>query len=129
MVLVDTSFWVHQLQRSRKLDQIVPLAEIATCPPVIQEVLQGIRVEPIYRTTRELFLSLHILESPVSLQVFEEGAQIYRTGRALGVTIRSSVDCLIAACAIRHGVPILHSDRDFDAIARFTPLQSRYVRL
>ena len=42
--------------------------------------------------------------------------------------IRSSVDCLIAACAIRNGVPILHSDRDFDAIARFTPLQSRYVR-
>jgi predicted nucleic acid-binding protein len=46
----------------------------------------------------------------------------------MGVTIRSSVDCLIAACAIRNGLPILHSDRDFDAIARFTPLQSRYVR-
>ena len=128
MVLVDTSFWIRQLQTSRNFDQIAPLAEIATCPPVIQEVLQGIRLEPAYRTARDIFFSLHIFDSPMSLEVFEEGAQIYRTGRALGVTIRSSVDCLIAACAIRNGVPILHSDRDFDAIARFTPLQSRYRR-
>jgi predicted nucleic acid-binding protein len=128
VVLVDTSFWIRELQRSPNFDQIAPLAEIATCPPVIQEVLQGIRLETAYRTARDIFLSLHIFESPMSIQVFEEGAQIYRTGRALGVTIRSSVDCLIAACAIRNGLPILHSDRDFDAIARFTPLQSRYVR-
>ncbi len=46
-----------------------------------------------------------------------------------GFTIRSPFDCLIAACAIRNGVSLLHSDRDFNTIARFTRLQSRYVAL
>jgi predicted nucleic acid-binding protein len=73
--------------------------------------------------------ALILVESPLSVEVFEEAAQIYRTGRATGFTIRSALDCLIAACAIRNGVPLLHSDRDFNTIARFTRLQSRYVAL
>jgi predicted nucleic acid-binding protein len=45
----------------------------------------------------------------------------------MGVTVRSPVDCLIAACAIRHGATALHRDRDFDLLARITSLQSRRV--
>jgi predicted nucleic acid-binding protein len=41
------------------------------------------------------------------------------------VTVRSGVDCLIAACAIRNGLAVLHHDRDFDALARVSPLESR----
>jgi predicted nucleic acid-binding protein len=70
-----------------------------------------------------------ILESPMPLAVFEEAADIYRTGRAIGFSIRSGHDCLIAAIAIRNAVELLHSDRDFNTIARFTRLQSRYVAL
>jgi hypothetical protein len=44
-----------------------------------------------------------------------------------GFTVRSGVDCLIAACAIRHGLTVLHADRDFPALARVSPLQERTV--
>jgi predicted nucleic acid-binding protein len=107
----------------------VSFPDIAICPPVLQEVLQGIRDEDLYVTARATLLSVEMFEDPMSASVFEEAAQIYRTGRITGFTIRSSFGCLIAACAIRHGVPILHADRDFNTIARFTRLQSRYVAL
>ena len=43
--------------------------------------------------------------------------RLYRSLRAKGVTIRNSVDCMIAACCIEHNARLLHNDRDFDAIA------------
>jgi predicted nucleic acid-binding protein len=106
----------------------VTLDEVAVCPPVIQEVLQGTRVHR-YIALRNALFAAHILESPMNVELFEEAADIYRTGRAVGFTIRSSFDCLIAAIAIRNAVELLHSDRDFNTIARFTRLQSRYVAL
>jgi hypothetical protein len=53
----------------------------------------------------------------------EDGAEIYRTCRRAGETIRSLNDCLIAAIAIRSDVPVLHRGRDYDAIARHFPLR------
>jgi predicted nucleic acid-binding protein len=57
------------------------------------------------------------------LKSFLAAAQIYREGRRHGFTIRSVVDCLIAAVAIEHGATIWHKDRDYDMIARYTPLR------
>lgn len=53
---------------------------------------------------------------------FEAAASWYRRCRHGGDTIRRMVDCLIAAHAIRSGLPLLHADRDFEALARHTPL-------
>ena len=50
-----------------------------------------------------------------------------RSSRRTGLTLRSGVDCLIAACAIRHGLTVLHRDRDFDRLARISSLQVREV--
>jgi predicted nucleic acid-binding protein len=129
VVLVDTSIWIADLRVSGFLLRHVPLDDVATCPPVVQEVLQGIRDEYLHAAARALLRSRTQLESPMSMDVFEHAADIYRTGRAVGFTIRKSVDCLIAACALRNGVEVLHSDRDFNTIARFTRLRSRYVAL
>jgi predicted nucleic acid-binding protein len=52
---------------------------------------------------------------------------IYRSARRAALMVRSSVDCVIAASAIRHGLTVLHHDRDFEMIARVSPLQSRRV--
>jgi predicted nucleic acid-binding protein len=52
---------------------------------------------------------------------------MYRSARRAGVTVRSGVDCLIAACAVRHGLTVLHHDRDFDQLARVVPLETRRV--
>ena len=68
-----------------------------------------------------------ILESPMGEDVFTEAAQLYRAARRAGLTIRSGVDCLIAACAIRHDIVVLHSDRDFTALAKVSALKTSRV--
>jgi predicted nucleic acid-binding protein len=73
--------------------------------------------------------ALPILESPLTREIFEESAQLYRTARRSGVTVRSGVDCLIAACAIRHGITVLHVDRDFTLLARASSLKERRIFL
>ncbi len=127
MLLVDTSVWIevfHTRPRFR-LESVADLEEVATCLPVIQEVLQGFRDERAFRTAREALLSFPIVESPMHREVFEEAADLYRAARRSGLTVRSGVDCLIAACAIRHGMTVLHLDRDFDLIGKISELHSR----
>jgi predicted nucleic acid-binding protein len=68
-------------------------------------------------------LALPQIGTPVALDLFLNAADIYRIGRSKGYTIRSSIDCLIAAIAIENNVPIWHYDRDFPTIARYTSLQ------
>src|SRR2546427_5621375 len=105
VVLVDTSVWIAEFRKHGMLATHVAENELAACPPVIQEVLQGIRIEHLYRAARELLFSVHLFESPMRVDVFEHAAEIYRTGRKAGITA-APIDCLIAACAIRNGVPV-----------------------
>ena len=70
-------------------------------------------------------LALPVVESPLQRSVFEEAVALYRSARRAGLTIRSGVDCLIAACAIRNGLTVLHHDRDFGLLERVSPLTSR----
>ena len=127
MTLVDTSIWIEVFRRSRPLDltAVVELDEIVTCLPVVQEVLQGFRDERAYRLAREAMLSLPTVESPLASDVVLEAVGLYRAARSRGLTVRSSIDCLIAACALRHDLDVLHRDRDFDAIAHVSPLRTR----
>ncbi len=129
MVLVDTSVWI-EVFRSRprlRLDEAVDFDEIVTCLPVIQEVLQGFREQRAFQTARDAMHALPIVESPLRASVFDEAVDLYRGARRAGVTIRSGVDCLIAACALRHGLTVLHHDRDFDLLSRISPLTARRV--
>jgi len=128
VILVDTSAWVELLNgRWRSRAASGDLLQFATCGPVIQELLQGLRAGPAAEEFRDSLLSLPRLADPVSLSVYLEAAEIYREGRNRGYTIRASTDCLIAAIAIDSGVPVWHKDRDFDHIAAYTRL--RTVRL
>jgi predicted nucleic acid-binding protein len=129
VVLVDTSVWIESFRpRPRlRIDEIVDFDDVVTCLPVIQEVLQGFRDERAYLVAREAMLALPIVESPLPLAAFDEAAGLYRSARRTGLTVRSSVDCLIAVCALRHGLTVLHHDRDFDLLARIAPLEARNV--
>ena len=129
MLLVDTSVWIEVFRsRGLQLERVTDFDDIVTCLPVIQEVLQGFADERAFAIARDAMGSLPIVESPLRRELFEEAAGLYRTARRAGLTIRSGVDCLIAACAIRHGLPVLHNDRDFDLLARVSPLESRRLR-
>jgi predicted nucleic acid-binding protein len=131
MFLVDTSVWIEVFRRPSRLDlgSVADLDEVVTCLPIIQEVLQGFQEEHAFRIAREAMFALPILESPLTREIFEEAAQLYRTARRSGVTVRSGVDCLIAACAIRHGITVLHVDRDFTLLARASSLRERRIFL
>jgi predicted nucleic acid-binding protein len=131
VLLVDTSVWIEVFRKPKRLEleSVADLDEIVTCLPVIQEVLQGFLDERAFRVARESMFAFPIVESPLRLEVFEEAARLYRSARRAGVTVRSGVDCLIAACAIRHGLPVLHCDRDFSHLAQVSPLQARKIAL
>jgi len=125
MILVDTSVWVQVFRRTKPVDleAQVSIDEVVVCLPIVQEILQGFRDEAAFRLARESLAALPTIESPLSAEVFDDAVDLYRRARRAGLTIRSSIDCLIAACAIRHHVTVLHADRDFDALSKVSPLR------
>ena len=127
MVLVDTSIWIEVFRKPARLrlESIVDFDEVVTCLPVIQEVLQGFADDRAFRIAREAMRALPIVESPMGSEVYDSAVTLYRTARRAGLTVRSGVDCLIAACALRHGLTVLHLDRDFDLLARVSALDER----
>jgi len=129
VVLVDTSAWIEVFRKPPRLrlEDVVDFDEIVTCLPVVQEVLQGFTGDAAFRTAREAMRALPIVESPLAEPVWLDAVDLYRRARRAGLTIRSGVDCLIAACAIRHGLTVLHRDRDYAAIARVSELQARQI--
>ena len=131
MVLVDTSVWVEVFRRPSRIElpEVVGLDEVVTCLPVVQEVLQGFQDERAFRVAREAMRSFPVVESPLRSDVFDEAVDLYRAARRAGRTVRSGVDCLVAACALRHGLTILHHDRDFETLASISTLRAQAVRL
>jgi predicted nucleic acid-binding protein len=122
MILVDTSIWIELLAGRQQVNPD-DLLRLVTCPPVLQEVRQGLRRTGQADAFFDNFQSIPCLSSPLPASLFLAAAEIYREGRRRGVTIRSSFDCLIAAIAIEHKVPVWHRDRDYESIAQYTPLR------
>lgn len=127
MILLDTSVWIEVFRRHAplNLERVVDLEEVVTCLPVVQEVLQGFRDERAFRVARDSMLSFPMVDSPLPPERYLEAVDLYRLCRARGVSVRSSVDCLVAASAVRHDLEVLHRDRDYAHIARVVPLRQR----
>lgn len=123
-LLVDTSAWIEVFRRPQRitLDQIASDRDrIVTCLPVIQEVLQGFADERAFRTAHTAMYALPCVDSPLTPVVIDAAVDLYRRARRAGVTVRSSVDCLIAACAARHHLTVVHRDRDYARLAGLAP--------
>lgn len=95
---------------------------IATPAPVVMELLVGCRTEVESVELLQLLSRFEIL-IPDSLRDYENAAGIYRTCRQAGFTIRSMIDCLVAATALDKDRPLLARNRDFAVIARYTGLE------
>ena len=124
LVLVDTSVWIDLF--SRKPAQTVALEQmslLATCPPVIQEILQGISDERAVKTIKDSLLALPCISASVGLDTYLHAADLYRRARKRGYTVRSATDCLIGAIALEADVAIWHRDRDFAALAAVSDLR------
>ena len=127
MIVVDTTVWIDFLEArgtafDRHLTDLLETdAPIALVDIVYCEVLQGIRNEDTFQRTRVSLLAHPILR-PRGLETFETAANLYRMARRRGLTIRRTVDCLIASTCLEAGAEIYHNDRDFDARARVSDL-------
>jgi predicted nucleic acid-binding protein len=127
VIVVDTTIWIDFLEAKgtafdRHLTELVEEdAPIALIDIVYCEVLEGIRNDDVYQRTRASLLA-HPIMRPRGLQTFETAANLYRSARRQGFTIRRSVDCLIAATCLENDAEIYHNDRDFDTLARVSSL-------
>jgi predicted nucleic acid-binding protein len=126
-MIIDSSVWIDFFRgkasvATELLDQ--SLAEGLPqhiCPPILQEVLQGIRDEKVFQQTKETLLSMYLLELNPFFAA-EGAAKIYCSIRQKGFTATPN-DCLIAFYAIHFRIQLVHNDSDFDEIARHTTLQ------
>lgn len=125
MTLIDTSAWIEYLRDGRVgvADAVEVLLDRdgALTEPVLMEVLAGARSGRHGERLRSLLGRATVL--PVEPEDWASAALLHRMCRINGSTVRSMVDCLIAAVAIRHDVPVLAKDRDFEALAAHTPLR------
>jgi len=127
MVLVDTTVWIDFFA-DRNEPQVAMLQELieseedlSLCGIILAEVLQGIRSDTDFIKTKEYLSDLIFL--PMRHATFLQAAEIYRSLRKKGVTIRKPVDCMIASVAIEYDIDLLHNDRDFNYIAKHSKLR------
>jgi predicted nucleic acid-binding protein len=123
MLVVDSSVWIdffndRDSAACDELDRLLGTGHTRLVVPdlVLYEVLRGFRHERPMRQARLLLQTLSV-ESCSDEDVALAAAEHYRHLRARGITVRSAIDVLIAAFCIEHDYLLLHSDRDYDAIA------------
>jgi hypothetical protein len=128
MIVVDTSAWVEVLRGTgsvvdRTLAQLLKeRAELAVTEVVVAELLAGANSAAQEHRLRESLHGLPVLPLH-GLASFEAAAVLARVCRLSGGTLRGIADCLVAVPAIAAGASVLHADRDFDVLARHTPLR------
>ena len=130
MILVDSSVWIDYF-RCADTPQVVLLdsyfgrTPLAVGDLIAAEVLQGVRDEREFRLvkkTLEVFDHVEIAGYDLAVKASEN----YRSLRALGITIRKTIDTLIATRCIENGLTLLHSDRDFLPFSQHLGLKLAY---
>ena len=120
------------LRTARELEETLAARRAGLAPQTIATIEQSLRTidEALAEARRALaddpnnqgVLELFTATYEHKLDLLRRAAELYRSARRSGITIRSTVDCLIASVCIRERVPILHADRDFDRLALVSPL-------
>jgi predicted nucleic acid-binding protein len=126
VIVVDTTVWADWFKGidSREVSRLslaVESHDVGLVPAILTEVLQGFRIDGDFERARSLLVQLPVLALDVEGHV--AAARLFRRLRSRGVTMRGTIDCIIAQTCITAGVKLLSADRDFAAIARHTPLR------
>jgi hypothetical protein len=128
VIVVDTSVWIEffkgtgssfdqHLAELIRVDAPIALTEVIYC-----EVLQGIRDDAVHARVRVILQAFPVLLLD-GLRSADRAVALYRACRRRGLTIRSTVDCLIAAVCLDAGAELFHHDRDFDVLAKVADLK------
>jgi predicted nucleic acid-binding protein len=121
LILVDSSVWIDYFRgtvtaQTGRLDRLLGVEPLAAGDLILTEVLQGFDDERDFHEVRKMLTSLTVVElggQAIAIQA----ARNFRALRRLGVTVRKTVDTVIATRCIESGYDLLHSDRDFDPFA------------
>ena len=127
MILADSSVWIDFFRNKNtfhvdRLESAVRANRVVLGDLIIAEVLQGVETDRAEREIRNGFASfgcISICDEHIAVQA----ARNYRTLRDLGITIRKTIDTLIATRCIVDGLQLLHNDRDFDPFVKHLGLQ------
>ncbi len=127
MILVDSSVWIDYFRgqttvQTDLLDGLLGAEELAIGDLNLAEVLQGCRFDKEFNEVHRLLGRLHLVVLG-GQDVVVQAARNYRKLRALGVTVRGTVDIVLATRCIVNGYQLLHSDRDFDAFEQHLGLR------
>ncbi len=120
-ILVDTSVWVdffngHPSPQAETLTRLIREdADLVTCGLIVSEVMQGLRQANSLLKIERHFRQMDWL-SPNEPDTYLEAADLFRRLRERGITIRSTIDCVIASLAAHHDAMILSKDRDLTLI-------------
>lgn len=128
MVVVDSSIWIdffrdRSTPGTAALSSLLTTRRVAIGDLILTEVLQGFASDATFERARQILLlaaPLTIVDDAVALQ----SARNYRLLRSLGVTVRKTIDTLIATRCIIDDIPLLYSDRDFDPFVEHLGLRS-----
>lgn len=128
MILVDSSVWIDYFRgtatlQAEKLDSLLGREPIATGDLILTEVLQGFVGDSDFNQAKKLMTSLVIVDL-AGRNIAIQAANNFRALRSLGVTVRKTIDTVIATHCIESGLPLLYSDRDFDPFVEHLGLRS-----
>jgi predicted nucleic acid-binding protein len=121
LILVDSSVWIDYFKgltsaHTDKLDRLLGQQLLATGDLILTEVLQGFEKEREFQAARDMLTSLVLVELG-GIDIAVQAARNFRTLRKRGITVRKTIDVIIASRCIESGYQLLHNDRNFDAFA------------
>ena len=128
MILVDSSVWIDYFNgtgtsEAEKLDLLLGVEPLAIGDLILTEVLQAFDKDRDFNSARNLLSSMTIVELG-GRDIAVQAARNFRALRKLGVTVRKTIDTVIATRCIESGYDLLHSDRDFDPFVRHLGLRA-----
>ena len=128
MIVVDSSVWIdyftgNDSPEADHLDSLLGQELIAIGDLVLTEVLQGFRADKDFREARDLLLSFHVVNMLDTTMALKSAAN-FRALRKMGLTVRKTVDSIIATYCIENRLPLLHSDKDFQPFHKHLNLKN-----
>ena len=127
MILVDSSVWIDYFKgrttvQTERLDGLLDRQALAIGDLILTEVLQGFAEESDFKKVKGLLTSLTVVRL-VGQEIAIQAAVFYRTLRKQGLTVRKTIDGIIATRCIEHGYDLLHNDRDFEPFVKHLGLR------
>jgi len=127
LILVDSSVWIDYFKgtitaQTEKLDTLLRREPLAIGDLILTEVLQGFSNERDFNEARKMLTSLTVVELG-GQRIAIQAARNFRALRNLGVTVRKTIDTVIATRCIESGYDLLHSDRDFEPFVQYLGLR------